>query len=590
MSKLFPANRLATLVITLGMWMAVSSGVKADDTFALAIGSMDHLIVFGPKGEQVADVPIPTIAKSVSVGNTIFQISYGRDANDLLTAVLTPDSAQPQDLHFSVLDKHIDADKEAVVTLTFADARHVTIDPGYIGSVVVNSRNVRHHELADDVYAPRPHASSPTPVHLTSTSNSDTAPTPRLVADLTPRDIAPSQAPAPSSPSPTESSPDPEPTPTQTPASAGAGVQKLFWAEPVTPRHEPPPAVGINEMKLVDVHGSVTVKTTDGNSVPGQNGMVLPSGSTVSTADNASAAVFMGGVNSARFLPNRQASVSQDLNGSVRKTNIDLSKGTVFCRVGRRDGEKQDYEVNTPQGVAAARGTELAVALVKINGVSYTVCFTKTGKVQLTDKKSGQRYDVTPQGIKQVAGCSIPALSPNVEKTVLLTALTALQPFNTDMKALAAAIKAGTASAADVAYYKENSDLIDQTTELFDALTNTLAGSILGSNASATTTVDNGNGTSTTTTTTTGADGAITRVSTTTDNTTGQIVKIVKTVQTANDDGTYTTTTTTTDAQGNTTTSTTTTTNNGVTTTTPPAPSTPPATGTLNTTLDLSPF
>jgi hypothetical protein len=602
MSKMFSTNRLGALLVALGFWIGISTGARAQDSFALAIGPQDHLNIFGPKGEQVAEIPIPTIAKSLTVGTTTFQISYGRDADDMLTAVLTPSSSQAQDLHFTVMGKNIDADKEAVVTLTFPDARHVTVDPGYIGVVTVNSRSIRHHELADDMYAPKPvyHASSTAPVHLTSASSSTSAPTPRLVADVTPRAVPPAAALAPAMSSPSSSDPTPASPSSSTMTSATpAQAKKLFWAEPVTPRHGTPPSVGLNEMKLVDVHGPVTVQTSDGNTMPATNGMILPSGAKVSTAADASAAVFMGGVNSARFLPNSSASVAQNFNGSVRKTSISLTKGTVFCRVGKRSGERQDYEVHTPEGVAAARGTSLAVTIAEIGGVQYTVCFTQTGDVLLTDN-AGQQFDIATSSngttTTQIAGASVPNLSVSLEKTLLISALMTLQPFNTQLDAIGTALTTNpdSVSQADKNYYDNNPDIVSDTTQFLDSVTSTLSNLGVTSNS---TTVSNGDGTNTTTTTTSG-DGDTTTTSTQFNPTTGQVVGITTTTATLNPDGTTTTTTTTTDANGNTTTTTTTTTNTGgirpPDLDDPAAPGTPPATGTLNIDAngapELSPF
>ena len=587
------ANRLGALLITLGLGIAFSSGAMAQDTFAMAIGSLDHLVIFGPKGERVAEIPIPTIAKTLTVGTTTFQISYGRDADDLLTAVLTPSSSQPQDLHFSVMGKNIDADKQAVVTLTFPDARHVTIDPGYIGVVTVNSRSIRHHELADDTYAPRLayHPSSTAPVHLTSTSTSAPAPTPRMVADVTPRDVPPASS-TPSAPAPSSSMSSPEPaSPSAVANAAPAPAKKLFWAEPVTPFHGTPPAVGLNEMKLVDVHGPVTVQTPDGNTETGTNGLIVPSGAKVSTATGGSAAVFMGGVNSARFLPNSDATVTQDFNGSLRKTDVNLTKGTVFCRVGKRAGEKQDYEVRTPQGVAAARGTELAVSITAVNGVSYTVCFTSQGVVTMTDA-SGNSFEVTPTASGQIAAGSVnnssaPPLTPQAEVAIMVQALTVLQPFNTKLNAISQALANNPSSVTPAELASYASEAITSSTTLLDALTASTT-AVQGGTTSSTTTT-NPDGTKTTVTTTTTGD-TTTTTSTTVD-ANGNVITTSTTNETTNPDGSVTTTTTTTDSSGNTTTTTsggpgTTTTTS--TTTTPP--STPPATGTLNNTGDLSPF
>jgi hypothetical protein len=320
--------------------VAVTSLACADDRFSLAIGTHDSLVVFGPKGERVAELPVPSISAPVTIGATSFQVSYGRDANNMLTAILAPSPSQPQDLHFNVLNKSVDSNKEAVVTLTFSSANKVSVDPGYVGLVQVNSHAVKHRDVAD-TYVPAP---APMPMPAT-----------RTTADVTPRDL-------PASPSSYESAsaPTTDASTAYTPAPPPVQKQPLFWSEPVTAPDGTAPRVASNEMKLVEVQGPVSIKTAGGETREGEEGMTIPSGATVSTATGSSAAIFMGGVNSARLLPDSEAQVTQHLNGSVRNTTIDLHQGAVFSRVGRRPGETQDYEVRTPEGVAAARGTEFA--------------------------------------------------------------------------------------------------------------------------------------------------------------------------------------------------------------------------------------
>src|SRR5260221_3837138 len=118
MSKLFLPGWFQMLLAAMVLLVATTSWAVGDERFAVALGAHDTLVIFGPKGERVAEFGAPTISQPVTVGTTSFQVSYGRDADDLLTAIVAPGSSQPQDLHFNVSNKSIDADKEAVVTLT----------------------------------------------------------------------------------------------------------------------------------------------------------------------------------------------------------------------------------------------------------------------------------------------------------------------------------------------------------------------------------------------------------------------------------------------------------------------------------------
>jgi hypothetical protein len=359
--KIFQLGRLYVLLCSVFILGAASNFVQGDDRFALAVGQHGDLLVFGPHGEKAGDFSPPAIAQPVAInGGPSFQVSYGRDVNNMLTAILSPDASHPSDLHFSVLNKTVDTDKQAVVTLTFSSSlNRVKVDPGYIGLVQVNSRKVGVAKSATHHAAPAGTSSA-----AASSFPSHAAPAPRMNADdIAPRGLPPtSNDPAPEGAS-SNSMAIAQPVADAVPAGSGrVNKRRLFWPEPVTAGAHAP-HVGPNEMKLVAVHGSVVVKTPDGGSEKGTNGMLVPSGATVETSSNSSAAVFMGGVDSARLAPNSGVIVAQNMEGTVRHTTVDLKKGAVFSRVGKRPGETQNYEVRTPDGVAAARGTEYLVVM-----------------------------------------------------------------------------------------------------------------------------------------------------------------------------------------------------------------------------------
>ncbi len=80
MSKTSPATSVVRTFYTFLLVLALSSTAFADDRFAVAIGSHDMLVIFGPNGQRVAELPVPSISQSVTIGATTFQVSYGRDA------------------------------------------------------------------------------------------------------------------------------------------------------------------------------------------------------------------------------------------------------------------------------------------------------------------------------------------------------------------------------------------------------------------------------------------------------------------------------------------------------------------------------
>jgi len=432
MRKKFTFSRCSTVVTALVL-VVTSLSASADDRFSVTLGAHDSLVIVGPNHER-QELPVPSISVPVTIGATAFQVSYGRDANNLLTAIIAPNPTQPQDLHFNVLSKSVDADKQAVVTLTFSpnsngNAR-VSVDPGYVGSVQVNSRTVHRSEVASSAPV-RSSAPAPAPTTIAPRSNDDM--TPR--GDLSPASVSYDAAPAGGS----------YEAPTATATTQVQKKEPIFWAEPVTPPNGTPPDVGPTQMKLVEVQGNVTVRTPGGETRDGSEGMVIPSGSTVSTPAGSSVAVFMGGVNSARLLPDTEAQVTQHVNGATRNTMIDLHQGTVFSRVGHRPGETQDYEVRTPEGVAAARGTEFA----DHRGHGHHYVFV--AKNEVDEVVNGQVIRrLTGIGGDVDKGAMPPA--DDVDK-VFQEIMEALQPFNSKLHGVIDRINDGTATAADRTFY-----------------------------------------------------------------------------------------------------------------------------------------
>jgi len=472
---------------------------QAADSFALAPSGNDSLVVFGPKGERVAELSVPTISKEVTVGSTSFQISYGRDASNDLTAILAPSSTKPEELQFTVLNKTITASKQAVITLTFPDAKHVTVDPGYVGTVSVNSHTLRHRELVESTPppAPRPRPtvtqSAPAPVvqqsapipakpaapRVATTSTTTTLPSndvePTPTSDgPTAHEQTGSLQPSALTPPPLVGSlmaQPPMPTPKGITGAKPPPNGKLFWAEPITPPSGNPPTVGIDQMKLVAVHGPVTLKLPNGETKTGSNGMIVPSGTSITTADKGSAAVFMGGVDSVRLLPDTQAKVTQKLNGSTRQSNVDLKVGTIFSRVGHRPGEAQDFQVHTPEGVAAARGTSFSVTVTTTGGHEVTICATQEGVVTLTDSSNGHVITITPLNSGQVSIGSVPGLPISTLRDIFVAFMTDLQQFNTNMLAIAANPNP---TAAEQAYYANNFGF-DSNSQFYDVNAGSLA-------------------------------------------------------------------------------------------------------------------
>jgi hypothetical protein len=403
---MFFRTRLLGVLGALVSFAAVPTWAAADGRFSVSVGSHDDLMIALQDGTPLTSVAAPTLDKTVKINDRAFKVSYGRDANGQLTAIFAPKDSDLISLHFSAGGKNIDADK-AVVTVTFApNLKSVLVDPGYVGTVEVDSHVLRAHDLAADEHfwnAPPAAAPAPTLAATTATTSdvsapaSDATPAPAATEPSTPATANSDPADAPASaaslfagPGPSLASqlhpilpptaPDVAPTPTATAANdLPKGPMKLYWAEPVTGPDGSAPPIALDEVKLVELHGTVTVVLPNGESENGTDGLVIPSGSTVRTADNSTVAVFMGGVNSARMMPRCELVVTQEYAGSLRTNIIDLHRGAVFSRVGHRPGETENYTVRTPEGSTKGESDNMLAFRGTPDDVRYGASTTRSG-------------------------------------------------------------------------------------------------------------------------------------------------------------------------------------------------------------------
>jgi len=282
-------------------------------------------------------------------------------------------------------------DKASIITATFStDSKNITLDPGFVGEVKVNGKpllavsTVSSSGVAPVASANGSNVIATPSVVKPTPGEPEVKPTPGTVANVPGENGERQNVPAPE-------------IGKANPAAAGLGseytkafpkakivvlspsqhltqkdiiamakssqvAQKpVYWAEPVTP---PNPSEGVSvgptEMKLAEVRGDVKVISPLGEATSAKDAMTVTSSSRYELGENSSAAILIGGVDSVRLTPFTTATITSKLEGGVRTTLIDLQEGIVFNKVGQRDGEKQDYRVKSPVGVAAARGTDFA--------------------------------------------------------------------------------------------------------------------------------------------------------------------------------------------------------------------------------------
>ncbi len=505
--------------------------LRADgDRFEVAVDSQDNLLILAPGGQATAQIPKATVGREVKVGDVAFQVSFGRDADGKLTAIFTPPDADSVALHFSAGGRAIDAEK-AVVTLTFdSDLKGVTVDPGYVGTVEVDSHLLRPHSLADDLPAtpeqvpvpapapapaaapemvaakepiPNPAPAPPQPVQAPApapaVANPPAGAPPFIASQLAPM-VPPlggtaANPPATQAPAP---APSAQPLSEQLAAKSAAPSPastirriKLYWSEPITAPDGSAPECAADEIRLVEVHGNVIVTPPGGTGQAGTEGMVVPSGATVATLDNSTAALFMGGVNSARLMPKCELVVTQTLAASTRSDVIDLHSGAVFSRIGHREGETENYAVTTPEGktsnptsdMLAYRGTPGELGLKTAgDGLGFDpkqlLAWNPAPERGLLSDVPSERVGIlTPIGgvastyFYYTGGYRLPLNSLNIRTEVLSNftpnatpsdtepdyvlqaVMLMLQPYNFKLNSLLNAINKGTETPAQLTYY-----------------------------------------------------------------------------------------------------------------------------------------
>jgi hypothetical protein len=517
-------NRVKVFLVGIASFVAVSVLASAEERFAIVVGPHDNLVFFGPKGDRVAELTVPTIAQTATVGDVSFQVSYGKDSSGQLTAILTPSGTAPAALHFNVLGKAVDAEN-AVVTLTFAfNLKSVIIDPGYVGDVEVNSHRLRRHNLAEEL-APPPllqPGQVPTPVDVAAGQPADSsapaaappsaveppespsAPAVNISQTLAPAPLAGQMPPSilgkaanpDSSVASNTGNEAMKPADTDSTAAAQVATQpvKLYWAEPVTGPDGYVPPCGLDEIKLVEIHGSVSITTPNGETQTGSEGMTVLSGSTILTEENSSAALFMGGVNSARLMPKCELTVTQSVEGNTRKDALNLFKGAVFSRIGQRPGEVQEYTVSTPEGSTGAQCANMLAfrgSADDVPGVRTTMSLgpdfdrhqllawnppllgrglvsdvvnpifgaTSPGSSTIFYYAAGSSVNVNQvQNVVMASNQSSGHNGPDIggaadPNTILQGILLQVAPFNVKLNTLLTQIDNGTATASEIAFY-----------------------------------------------------------------------------------------------------------------------------------------
>lgn len=174
------------------------------------------------------------------------------------------------------------------------------------------------------------------------------------------------------------------------------------WVEPITAPDGTAPTVAADQMILVEVHGGVTVTVPGQPPVVAKDGQELPGGATVSTNDQGTVAVFIGGINSVRLGPSSAASFNYQVVGPFRITGVEkpmqrrttvvrLESGRAFSKIGYEAQVQQYFELATAQVRVIASSGDFLTVLAK-DSIEVGVA---RGTVRLTDPKGKDISSVT---------------------------------------------------------------------------------------------------------------------------------------------------------------------------------------------------
>ncbi|HPN73621.1 MAG TPA: FecR domain-containing protein [Candidatus Omnitrophota bacterium] len=117
---------------------------------------------------------------------------------------------------------------------------------------------------------------------------------------------------------------------------------------------------------ILDIDGSVSVRLSDGISVPAEIGMEVGQGDAIATGSGSFALVRLEGMETAtvEVSENSRVLLSELImneSDSSQRTLLDLAMGKVLIKADKLHNEKSKFEVKTPTSVVGVRGTTFEV-------------------------------------------------------------------------------------------------------------------------------------------------------------------------------------------------------------------------------------
>jgi hypothetical protein len=181
---------------------------------------------------------------------------------------------------------------------------------------------------------------------------------------------------------------------------------------------------------VTSIQGQVTVKDTSGQTVEITQGSKLPVGDTVTTGSDGTVGLTLTPGSGTVVMPNSTVKISTlDFNkapdGSNNRTiRLNLRNGSLISTLFKKDGHS-DFQVATPYGVAAAKGTSWEVTVdgtvLTVSVANGVVIVTNPAGQVVATVHENEKYDNKTKAVQ--------ALSPKAKKDIL----DALQTFLPDL-------------------------------------------------------------------------------------------------------------------------------------------------------------
>ncbi|MEO0453133.1 MAG: FecR family protein [Verrucomicrobiota bacterium] len=358
----------------------------------LGINQAGFLEITSSAGEIVDTLPSGSISTLIQSDNQSFKVSYGKDLNGQKTLIIYPDPENPQSLELTVFGKSATLTEDAVLTIVGEDQ----FQAGVLGTVIVDGQD------------------------LSGGKNQSIGSSPANIAPaITGRD-------------PLLASDDEE-------SSVSAPVVSQMQIEEDDDFTD---NVSSSEQEYIDKYdGGLYVHKVEGDayltgtSQPIQAGDSIPEGSQLTTGPSSTvvASPFPGAVVQIQQNTNiafssskyEKASSSSDKN----EFKAYLTNGGILNAIKGLDPSEVDFEIRTPQGVAAARGTVFAVytdgiRTLVVTGEGTVLVVTQDGTFTL-DLNSGNKVVLTDDQGNEIE--EFPANSAELQ--IIEDFFNSVQPF-----------------------------------------------------------------------------------------------------------------------------------------------------------------